>query len=445
MSLIIVCSVSTIIFNANPLMRFDGYYILSDWLEIPNLRERSNRFLKTVFLQHCLGMETQPPPYMTLSRQVLFISYAILSWIYRWVVTFGVLYFMYTFLKPYKLGSISFIIGTGAVGSMFGYPIYNLIKAYRRRGRIPDMSRIRVGITAAVAIAALVAVFTIPFPVKVKGLAMIQIDPEYLSKVAVPSKGGFLTELKVVDGQRVRQGDPIAYLTNPDLEMQIKQMQGEALLRDEHLRALNAELGVSDSRFAEERELARSAREAANRQLRTLFEQREALTLRAPRDGVVMKLVEKSEIGKRQDPGTVICEVGDEEKLRAILLVEPGDRSLVEEKRVVEGMSKAWIRVHGLRYNYWEGTVDQIAVLDAKEIPPQLSYKAGGEVVTEQDPESKAERPQQQHYVIAVRFDNPDPALIHPGVLGRVKISGEPRTLWWRLYRYVRSNFGLGL
>jgi putative peptide zinc metalloprotease protein len=445
MSLIIVCSISTIVFNANPLMRFDGYYILSDWLEIPNLRERSNRFLKAMFMQHCLGMETQPQPYMTVSRQVLFISYAILSWVYRWVVTFGVLYFMYTFLEPYKLGSISYILGTGALASMVGYPIYNLGKAYKRRGRVPDMSKVRVGITIAIAVAALVAVFTIPFPVKVKGLAMVQVDPQYVVKVAVPEKGGFLSELRVVDGQKVNKSDVIAVVSNPELEVQIKLTQREAQMRDDHLRALNSELSSAEARYAEERELAYSARDASRRQLGTLLEQREALTLRAPADGVVMKLLPKSEVGKRQEPDTVICEVGDPQKLRAILLVAPGDRSLVEEKIVVEGVSKAWIRVHGLTYNYWEGTVREVSLLDAKEIPPQLSYKAGGDVVTQQDPESKAERPQQQHYVIAVDFDEPDSAVIHPGVMGRVKISAEPRTLWWRLYRYVRTEFNLGL
>ena len=45
LSLMVVCSVSTVVFNANPLMRYDGYYVLADWLEIPNLRERSNRYL----------------------------------------------------------------------------------------------------------------------------------------------------------------------------------------------------------------------------------------------------------------------------------------------------------------------------------------------------------------------------------------------------------------
>ena len=46
LSLMVVCCVSTVVFNANPLMRYDGYYVLADWLEIPNLRDRSNRYLQ---------------------------------------------------------------------------------------------------------------------------------------------------------------------------------------------------------------------------------------------------------------------------------------------------------------------------------------------------------------------------------------------------------------
>src|SRR5207237_5512542 len=56
----VLCSVSTFVFNANPLMRFDGYYIMADWLEIPNLRDRSNRLLKNLTCEHALGMEVQP-------------------------------------------------------------------------------------------------------------------------------------------------------------------------------------------------------------------------------------------------------------------------------------------------------------------------------------------------------------------------------------------------
>src|SRR5437763_6185072 len=93
LSLMVVCGVSTVVFNANPLMRYDGYYVLADWLEIPNLRERSNRFLKNVVLEQCRGGEVQPEGYMELWRRVLFVTYALTSYIYRWVVTFAILWF----------------------------------------------------------------------------------------------------------------------------------------------------------------------------------------------------------------------------------------------------------------------------------------------------------------------------------------------------------------
>ena len=139
LSLMVVCSVSTVVFNANPLMRFDGYYVLADWLEIPNLRERSNRFLQRLAMDICLGIEVQPEAYMALWRRILFVVYAIISYIYRWVITFSILYFMSRFLKPYKLGVISGMLAMGAAGSMIGWPLFRMLKNLNKRGRLPDM------------------------------------------------------------------------------------------------------------------------------------------------------------------------------------------------------------------------------------------------------------------------------------------------------------------
>jgi putative peptide zinc metalloprotease protein len=152
LSLMVVCSVSTFVFNANPLMRYDGYYVLADWLEIPNLRERSNRFLKNVVLEHCLGVEVQPEPYMALWRRLLFVTYAITSYIYRWVVTFGILWFFSRFLEPYKLQVVSSLLTMAAAGSMIGWPIGRLIKNIHKRGRLPDMKRWRVLVSSSVVV-----------------------------------------------------------------------------------------------------------------------------------------------------------------------------------------------------------------------------------------------------------------------------------------------------
>src|SRR6266849_3191243 len=164
-SLMVVCSVSTIVFNANPLMRYDGYYILADWLEIPNLRDRSNRFLQRLAMDYCMGIEVQPEQYMTLWRRVLFVVYAIVSYIYRWVITFSILYFMSMFLKPYKLGVVSGMLAFAAGASMVGWPLYRLGKNVHKRGRLPDMKSGRVTISAIALGTLIVLFFVLPLPV----------------------------------------------------------------------------------------------------------------------------------------------------------------------------------------------------------------------------------------------------------------------------------------
>ena len=64
LSIMFVCSVSTVLFNGNPLLRFDGYYILSDISEIPNLRQKSTKILGRVASKYCLGMEQQEDPFL---------------------------------------------------------------------------------------------------------------------------------------------------------------------------------------------------------------------------------------------------------------------------------------------------------------------------------------------------------------------------------------------
>src|SRR5579871_1338684 len=82
-----ICSVNTILFNANPLLRYDGYYVTSDFLEIPNLRIKSTQFFAYLFQEQVLGLEVPVQSYMPRSRRTLFVTYAIASYFYRWLVT----------------------------------------------------------------------------------------------------------------------------------------------------------------------------------------------------------------------------------------------------------------------------------------------------------------------------------------------------------------------
>ena len=441
MSLMVVCSISTVIFNANPLMRFDGYYILADWLEIPNLRDRSNKYLKRLVMEYLLGMEVQPEPYMALSRRILFVFYAIASYLYRWLITFSILYFMYTFLKPYKLGALSFLLGTGAVATMVGWPAYRLGKSLHRRGRIPDMKMGRVWLLAAAIALVIIGIVTVPLPMSVRGMGLIQMDPTAVRKVIVPESGGFLVRLAVEDGQSVQKGDIVAVLENPELEIRLKLNLEEQKLRREQLAALArsaASAGVAADRIRLDTAQAEDELNRLRAEERDLREQFDRLTLRAPRAGTVVRLVREEMIGKLLEGGTLLCEVGDATRLHALMLLE------THERQLVKAGAEASILIHGRGYRYWPGTVAEIAAKEAQEVPPELSSRTGGEVVTKPDPELKIEKPRQQYYLVAVRFESIDRA-VQPGVICLVKIEAEPRTIWWRFRRWLAQAFSIGL
>jgi len=441
MSLMVVCSVSTFVFNANPLMRFDGYYVLADWLEIPNLREKSNKFLGEVVQEHCLGIEIPPQPYMTRGRQILFVSYAVISWVYRWMVTYSILIFMYTFLEPYKLGAISWLLGTVSVIAMVGVPIYKLGKSIHRRGRLPDMKPVRVAVSSALVLGTLTAVMLIPLPMSVKGITVIQPDPAYVRGVVVQDEGSFLAELLVKDGEPVKAGEPLARFENLDLNIKLEEALKQIPLVKRQIQALIQQQQASGNRtgpIANQLVKARGELDKLEHARLLLQEQQNRLVLRAPLDGTVMKLVPRETVGSLIPRGTELCSIGDPTRLRAIFMVSPGDKDLINTG------DETLIRIHGRGYNYWKGHVTEIATSETKEVPAQFSSKSGGDVATETKHDESSgrqiERPQSQVFTVTVDLDEMDEA-IHPGVMGRVKVICPNRTLAWRFYRYLNSTF----
>ena len=164
-----ICSVNTILFNANPLLRYDGYYVMADWLEIPNLRIKSTQFFAYLFQEKVLGLEIPVQSYMPRSRRTLFVTYAIASYLYRWVVTFSILFFLYQFLKPYKLGSISAMMAIGSLVPLAGMPVYQMIKFVRTPGRMRKVKKARTAIFAAVVVVIVAVILLIPTPLRVQG------------------------------------------------------------------------------------------------------------------------------------------------------------------------------------------------------------------------------------------------------------------------------------
>ena len=90
-NIMLICSVSTILFNGNPLMRYDGYYIFTDLIEIPNLGQRSTRYLGYLFQRYLLGCKEIESPVTALGERFWFLVYGPVSFCYRMTVLCGLL------------------------------------------------------------------------------------------------------------------------------------------------------------------------------------------------------------------------------------------------------------------------------------------------------------------------------------------------------------------
>jgi putative peptide zinc metalloprotease protein len=454
--LMVVCSVSTVVFNANPLMRYDGYYVMADWLEIPNLRDRSNRFLKNTVLEHCLGVEVQPETYMATGRKVLFITYAIVSYIYRWVVTYSILIFMASFLKPYKLEVVSKMLALAALGSMIGWPLWRLGKNLHRRGRLPDMKTGRVVVSALIVGAVFIAFFAVPLPVsRVRQVALVQLQDGAEHPVLL-REDGRLEKLMVHEGQFVHKDDVLAVFSNRELRQKWDEAETQCDIfrgqTNEIVRQLTERSNDNETRAQLSSRMAQTRDQfvKCEQQLAILKPQLDALTLRAPADGWVINPPRPDEVGKTFDHQQPVpfCTIGNPDKLRVLVPVKPSDyRLLSQDREALKEENKdlpITIRIHGRDAHTWKGEWLSMPEAEARTIPPQLSNKGGGPIPVKPGNDPNKLEPISQQYVLSIAIDDPDKAIC-PGSMGQVKIECRWRSAAWWVWRTVNDTFDLGL
>jgi putative peptide zinc metalloprotease protein len=357
LNLMVVCSISTFLFNANPLMRYDGYYVLADWLEIPNLRERSNRFLGNVVLEHCLGVEVQPEPYMALWRRILFVVYAIVSYIYKWVVTFSILYFMYSWLRPYKLEMISTLLAAASLGSLIGWPVFRFFKNIHRRGRLPDMKRWRVVLSSCVVAGLLLFLFLVPVPIsRIRGQGVVQPAPETASTLFIRTKG-VLEKLQVRDGEFVEEGQELAVFSNPELNQRLSEAKAKRDSQQLSLVAMtdmyNKSSGEKEKadKLKEEMSKVRAELTKIEGEIQTYERARdEDLVIRAPRSGVVAGVPRPDELHKlfEVDPNKPFLTIHEPASLRVCLPVLTSELNRLKEnlERPSAASIKTWRNLH---------------------------------------------------------------------------------------------------
>jgi putative peptide zinc metalloprotease protein len=450
LSLMVVCSINTVVFNANPLLRYDGYYVLADWLEVPNLRERANRLLNNLALKHGLGIEGIPEPYMARGRRRLLVVYAVASHAYRWAVMSGVMWFLFSFLKPYKLEALGGLLVTAATASMVGWPLCRFVDRLRQRGRLPRMKAPRVLASAGVLGMAVLCIWVVPLPIgQVRQTALVQLQPDAVERIFVPAPA-VLERLYVRDGQAVQANDLLAEFRSRELENQLEEARSEHDIRVVQIHCLRDQIdGTAEAKEKARLEVLMAAAAAE----RDLFARQgevfdlllKRLVLRAPRAGVVMSPPRPDEVGRLWHPEeeTPFCIIADTSRLRALMPVTPADYRLLNEELSERAELPASIRLGGTTGHGWKAKVTRLPEAEAREVPLPLTLRGGGPLAVEPSTRPDVFVPQSQQYLVAVDFQGTR-ATVFPGTLAEVRVHCRWRPGAWCLWRMLASTFDLG-
>jgi putative peptide zinc metalloprotease protein len=455
LSTMFVCSVSTVMFNANPLLRYDGYYILSDLTEIPNLRQKASTILNRKLGAWCLGLEEQDDPFLPQRHQLFFALYTVAAAVYRWLILFGILWFLYRLFEPYGLKVISQILATISIASLVVAPLWKLGKFFYVPGRLDKVERKNVNITLG--ILAVTALFVLFCPVPYHVLCTLELKPRDADRVHV-LVGGVLEKVDVKPGDEVKTGDKLGQLKNIDLSLEVSELETKINQQQALWNALHAE------HFELQNELAGKQLPEIEKSLTALREQlaekkrdQEHLTFVAPVDGVVLPA---PEVPAQPDRGTgelakwsgdplrpenlgayltaaaVFCQVGDPKKWEAHLAVDQDDIEFLREGQPVA------IKLDELPDETFHTNVIEIGPA-IKFTPRHLSSKTGGELMSKSD-ETGTERPINTSFQARAPIDEANGTLVE-GLRGTAKVSADWQPLGKRLWRYLMRTFNFKL
>lgn len=292
--IVVVAGVATVLANLNPLMRFDGYYILSDLLEIPNLRTTAQREAIALLKRAFVGVPMHESRF-GLAMRAFLVLFGAMTAVYKVTIVMGISALLATKFLYLGIGLAAFY------GSMEIYRTGKNIGNYLIHSEEAKVHRYRAGVLATLIFAvapALVLLVPVPRPVKALGTVGLEREQVYFAPA-----DGFVASVGVRPGEQVSRGGTIAELTNPGLESALRSAENE-LARAE---LMSEALMPTDPAGAA---VHRREAEAAVARLVRQREQLAAMDISAISGAVVLESLSSSDEGRYMKPGDPIARLG---------------------------------------------------------------------------------------------------------------------------------------
>jgi putative peptide zinc metalloprotease protein len=301
----------SLLINLSPFLRFDGYYLLSDFMAVPNLQDRSFALTRYRLREVLFGLGDPPPEVWPRAMQVKLIAYAVVTWIYRFVLFIGIAILVYhLFFK--LLGIVLFAI---EIWWFIARPIYREVVSWFKRSRGRSLNA-RTAITITV-FAALLMLAIIPWRFSVRAPGLLTAETRVPIFTQMPAR---VASVLITGGQRVEQDQMLVEFSSPDIRYKLEQ----ATRRVESLKAQIVALS-QDPELQSRRQIALRELEGALAESEAAVIEDQRLHIRAPKAGKLLDFYEPLHAGDWLKAGELIGLVVDASAARVEAYIEESD------------------------------------------------------------------------------------------------------------------------
>lgn len=446
-NVMLLCSLNTILVNANPLLRYDGYYILSDVWGVPNLHEQSREALRGL-TKGWLSGRAEDSSHLD-ARAGLLAAYGAAAWCYRHFVVLMIAWVIWMLLDDLGIP----LLGAGLVMLTLTSVIVSNVVSFVRwlKELIVQRSFRRARLAAfAGAVAALTyAFFLVPVPtfVGARSLATLeQRSPVYAEHAGVLSSVGRV-------GHPIQVGEPVVELEAPDLQLDRIAVAGELAYFNQRIEQLQTRLLDEDSAASELSTVAEQ-RGKAREQLALLDQESATLRNLSPQSGLLLAgtdfdqtpltsaedhhslrpILDSRHVGCFVERGTLLGWIANRSEFKATAYVVEQDAELL---RVGMPVRCRWDCEVAERI---DGTIARISPEPIESLPNAL---LGDQVVLAERSSDGSLVPLQPHYAVELNLERTPATLVH-NAAGNVYFATAPATAFqWLLRmfdRYVRPD-----
>ncbi|MEM6777538.1 MAG: efflux RND transporter periplasmic adaptor subunit [Planctomycetota bacterium] len=423
-NVVMTAGLSTVLFNANVLMRFDGYFILADVVDIPNLASEASQAMQRIASRWLLGQTSSYHNGFFGWRGLFVVLYGILSWGWKVVICITIGIAASTIFHGAGIG----LAGIGVL-IWLGRPAMRLVRSMRQR-RIEHPVQFRRGVLrGGVAITVVLwAVFVMPIPSRLSVATVSQLSPESGVRSRV---SGFVDEVFVRDGQVVESGDPLIRLRNDELGLALDEM------RLDLEQARRRERTASIDQDSMKQHSLRQDAIAIEQRLLQLRSRVETLLVRSHRSGQVVSKGLSELGGTYIEEGDAILNIVGKNDIEWVALIPTES---IERVRASEG---SHVTVWTASRKYFESAIARIEPRASDRLDyPALAATNGGSLALKQNPDADGEdrqRLMRPHFRAWLKVPATSLTGVPAGMRLQADIGFDSASMATRLRRWVRD------